>query len=217
MTNTLANIDRMDYSPAMKYFEAVIFDLGRVLVGIDIDRYMRIFGNGDTAADTAALKSIMSDELVVNFDTGRITPNQFYDAIREKTGINIPYDEFVAGYCDIFTPMPGIERLFGEIKAKLPVGLLSDTDPLHFASICERFKYVAEIENPSLSFNIGAMKPDPVMYQTAAKNVNIDIDKCLFIDDLQRNVDGAIRAGMQAILFEGVENLRQQLVYRGLL
>ena len=195
----------------MNEIKAIIFDLGRVLVGIDDTRYVRVLGNGMAGADAGAITRIMSDELFIQFDKGLLSPRKYYDAVCTKTGINHSYDEFISAYCDVFQPMDGIKQLLGELKSKYRIGLLSDTNPIHFEYILRHYPYVADIENPTLSFNLGVMKPDKAIYQVAADNVKTDIGHCLFIDDLQKNVIGAINAGMHAIRFEGVERLRQQL------
>jgi HAD superfamily hydrolase (TIGR01509 family) len=55
------------------------------------------------------------------------------------------------------------------------------------------------------------MKPDAKIYLAAANNVKTPPEQCLFIDDLKVNVDGARAVGMQAIRFESVFRLEQQL------
>ena len=55
------------------------------------------------------------------------------------------------------------------------------------------------------------MKPNAGVYLAAAENVQTPPQHCLFIDDLQANVEGARAAGMQAIRFESVYTLARDL------
>lgn len=196
----------------MEDIEAIIFDLGRVLVDIDNDRLVRNLSRRDSEIDANALLSLVEeDELTVQFDTGKLTPEQFYGAVCSEKGIQIGYGDFLTGYCDIFKPMFGIDYLIHQLKDKYTIGLLSNTNTLHYNFITGHFPYVDAIKKPTLSYKLGIMKPDEKIYQTAAENVGVDISKCLFIDDRQPNVDGAVSAGMQAFVFEGVDQLRKQL------
>ena len=77
--------------------------------------------------------------------------------------------------------------------------------------IVAQFPWLSIFDNPTLSYRTGILKPDCRAYQTAADSVGVDLQSCLFIDDLDRNVQGAIDAGMSAIHFEGVDNLTHQL------
>jgi FMN phosphatase YigB (HAD superfamily) len=61
------------------------------------------------------------------------------------------------------------------------------------------------------------MKPDTAIYLAAAQNVQTPPPQCLYIDDLQANVEGARAAGMQAIRFENKDSLARDLAISGLL
>ena len=66
---------------------------------------------------------------------------------------------------------------------------------------------INQIKNPTLSYEIGVMKPNPAIYLAATENVGTPPEHCLFVDDLQDNVDGAQAVGMQGIRFENATRL----------
>jgi epoxide hydrolase-like predicted phosphatase len=51
-----------------------------------------------------------------------------------------------------------------------------------------------------ISGEIGLRKPEPEIYLTAASMIGREPERCVFVDDMQVNVDGATAVGMQAIL-----------------
>lgn len=63
-----------------------------------------------------------------------------------------------------------------------------------------------------LSSEIGATKPMREAYETAAKRLGLRTDECVMIDDIGVNVEGARRAGMQAILFEDPKQCQAELM-----
>jgi putative hydrolase of the HAD superfamily len=55
------------------------------------------------------------------------------------------------------------------------------------------------------------MKPDPIIYLIAAENVQALPENCLYIDDLEDNVEAARTAGMTAVRFENTAQLKTAL------
>ena len=97
------------------------------------------------------------------------------------------------------------------LRPNFKIGLLSDTDPIHWRYVSKKYPYLQSIDNPSLSFELGYMKPHPKTYIKAAENVGEPVQNCLFIDDRMVNVDGALKTGMKAVHFENIEQLRSEL------
>lgn len=53
-----------------------------------------------------------------------------------------------------------------------------------------------------LSYQVGDIKPAPIMYQTISNKLGILPEECVFIDDQPRFVTGAQRIGMAAIVYQ---------------
>jgi putative hydrolase of the HAD superfamily len=64
---------------------------------------------------------------------------------------------------------------------------------------------------------LGLRKPDALIYRRALEILGRPPERILFIDDRAENVAGAAAAGMKAILFNGAEPLRQELLRLGVL
>lgn len=197
---------------------AIIFDMGRVLVNVDVSIFSRkIFS--DVAGDNPdeIIQEVISHPLMKKFNMGLMPPEQFYQELCDAYRLDVDYAEFTQLWCSLFSPMAGMEELLGELDGSLALGLLSDTDPLHWEHLTKTYSLLELFEHPTLSFQVEVMKPDPEIYLVAAKNVGVSPEQCLYIDDLQCNVEGARSVGMEGIRFEGATPLREQLVSRGLL
>ena len=192
--------------------EAVIFDLGRVLVAIDNTLLVeQLFKGLDTHDPQELGRKTMSDPAMVEFNSGWITPETFYEKMRKTWHWDLSFDAFRDLWCRIFVTMDGMEQLVAQLHNNLTVGLLSDTDPLHWNHIITTWPWIGHIQNPTLSYRVGVMKPNPEIYLAAADNVNTPPEKCLYIDDLQTNVEGARAVGMTAAHFENAEQLKAVL------
>lgn len=64
-------------------------------------------------------------------------------------------------------------------------------------------------EDAVLSRDVGLRKPEPEIFHLACERLNVEPGECLFVDDLQLNIDAARAAGMTGVLFTSTaETLR---------
>jgi FMN phosphatase YigB (HAD superfamily) len=202
----------------MADISAVIFDLGKVLVDWDISQgiWAEVIETiGPQAEDTPLRRDWQ--QVYRSYSTGRMPPDVFHREVCRITGLQMSYKEFVPNWCDIFFTMPGAEELFHQLIDRFPVGLLSDTDPLHWDYLLSTWPWLKKIPNPTLSFKIGFTKPAPDAYLAAARNTGFPPQACFFTDDRPKNITGAREVGMDAELFTDVAALRSQLEARGIL
>lgn len=202
----------------MPHIRAVVFDLGRVLLSIDPLRpkfaaLMRAIG----IRPEDAFRVYWREPEVIAHMTGKATPREFHAALCSRFGLSMEYPEFVDAWCDLFEPVPGMEDIFLRVEERHSIGILSDTDPLHWRKAVEILPWLSRVGKPTLSCEAGFLKPAPEIFREAARNVGAPAESCLFIDDLPDNVRGAQRAGMAGIVFGGAERLRGELELLGVL
>ena len=188
--------------------KTVVFDLGRVLITVNFTGGLFKYYKRDAGStEDEVLAELFLDPVFIGFNSGKLSPQEVYQALINKYGLPVSYDQFTHEWCDIFGPMDGMDSLVRRVAQSYKIGLLSDIDPLHWAYCRKNFPFLSLFEKPGLSFEIGALKPDPRCYTAAAKNTDTQIEHCLFIDDRAINVHGAQEAGMQAVQFTGVDDL----------
>lgn len=193
--------------------KAVIFDLGRVLIDVKFNaERLKFFDiNPNDENMETILEAAFKNPLFRQFNTGKLLPNEFYREFTSQHGLNMDFKTFKQKWCSIFEPVEGMEELFLSVQMNYPVGLLSDTDPLHWNYCLKHFPFLRSISRPTLSFEIGALKPAALCYQKAAENVGFAPNDCLFIDDRPINIEGAKKMRMQGILFENTLQLKTKL------
>ena len=62
-----------------------------------------------------------------------------------------------------------------------------------------------------ISADVGLVKPDSDIYRLVCRRLEVEPSEAVFIDDVERYVDGARAVGMKAILYQGFEPLQQEL------
>ena len=73
------------------------------------------------------------------------------------------------------------------------------------------YPFLNEFDGIVVSGEIKALKPGPEIYRTLLEQYDLTAGDCLFIDDVQENVEGAIAVGMQALRFTDAAKLRLDL------
>lgn len=85
-----------------------------------------------------------------------------------------------------------------------------------FREAQERFAFLKRPRGVTVSGDIKLIKPDRAIYDHHVKSFGLEPAATLFIDDSQKNVDGAKAAGWQAVLFTDAATLRRDLAERGI-
>jgi len=187
---------------------ALIFDLGGVLVPLDY------------AAATAALqkvspltaeeigKRIMNSGLVEPFETGKLTPEEFYRRLSDVLGLKVSYEEFVNLWSALFPARTLIpDEFLAQMHQRYRLVLLSNTNPIHFEYIRRNYTVLSHFDAFVLSYRVGVMKPAPEIFQAAISAAGCAPAECFYTDDDQRNVEAARLLGLDAERFESFEQL----------
>jgi FMN phosphatase YigB (HAD superfamily) len=198
--------------------EAVIFDLGRVLVNIDLEPLKKQLSSTGIINESGDLiEKVRESDLIPQLNSGKISFQQFHRSLCSRYGFDWSLDLFHDAWCSIFYPSPAMEALVRDLHGRVPLGLLSDTDLSHWTYIRRHYPIVEVFKGPVLSFQVGVCKPDPAMYRAAAQSVGLPPQQCFYTDDLPGNIEGARAAGMTAILFQDADQIRQELKNYGIL
>jgi putative hydrolase of the HAD superfamily len=196
--------------------KAVIFDLGRVIVPFDFRRgYAKLEALcGLPAADIP--KRLSSTDLVQRFESGRIEARDFVREFSGHLNLETTYELFCEIWSSVFLP----ETLVGEdllrgIARNYRLLLLSNTNVIHFEMIRRNYALVRHFHSCVLSYEVGAMKPAPLIYQRAIEAAGCEAAECFFIDDMEINVEGARSQGMDAVQFQSEAQIAEELRRRG--
>ncbi len=203
-------------SPVPLNLAAVAFDLGNVLVRVDHARFCRRLALRAQRTPAEIYAQIFESDLEWDYDTGRLTSEEFYRRVTGRFGLSLPYPQFCAMWNDIFDPMEGMEEVLDGLTARYPLYLVSNTNPLHFEYIRARFPGVLRhILGFILSFEIGSRKPEPGFYQALVRATGQPPARCLFIDDKAPFVEAARRHGLPAWQFTTRADFQRSLVQFG--
>jgi putative hydrolase of the HAD superfamily len=149
--------------------------------------------------------------MINDFDAGKVTPQDFFQSLKERFGLVLTYDDFLPIWNDIFAEDEEVSEIIRSLKGRRRLGLLSNTDVLHFNYILSRFPVIRIFDQWILSFEVGFKKPAVEIFRNAIEWAAVEPQNILFIDDMKIHVDAAISMGIQAIHFVSADQLRKEL------
>jgi glucose-1-phosphatase len=195
----------------------LIFDLGKVLVDFSYDEaYGRMCAASGLAHDEVRSR-FLNGSLAADFESGRVDAPQFVAEVNARMGTALSLGDFQELWGSIFHPVPLVPAdLLQSLRRRHRLLLLSNTNPLHFATIGERYPHLGHFDALIVSHEVGAMKPDASIYRAALDQAQCTPGECLFFDDLAENVEGALDAGLNARQFVGREKLLADLAEFGI-
>ncbi|KAB2638604.1 MAG: HAD family phosphatase [Verrucomicrobia bacterium] len=164
-----------------------LFDIGRVLLDFNFEPSLaRLLPPGVNDAD--ARLTILLDRRD-GFEAGAIETDVYIAWALDVLGSAASSDEFRHAWQQIFTPN---EPMWQEVRSLAAAGhrliLFSNTNAIHCPWIFEVFPDFALFDAAVLSFEVGAIKPDPAIYEYAIATHRLDPATTLYIDDLAPNI-----------------------------
>jgi putative hydrolase of the HAD superfamily len=181
----------------------VISDFGRVVLWFDnTPFYQKMTAYCPKSVDEIREIVHRSAEFYELFDRGGLTPRQFYERAVALLDARIGYDEFVAAYIDIFSRNQPVLDLYRSLKGRYKLMLLSNTDPLRFGFARGKFPDAMFFDDYVLSYEVKALKPGPEIFEEAVTRAGVPAASCVFIDDMEENVEGAAALGLKTILYK---------------
>jgi epoxide hydrolase-like predicted phosphatase len=192
--------------------DTVISDLGQVLLHFNNALFFERMTKY-TPRSMAEIRAATHDnrKLLDLFDTGKLTPKEFYMRAVEALDARVSEADFYAAYNDVFSVNTAVLAVIRNLRPKYRLVMLSNTDPVRYGHIERAFPELRIFDAYILSFRIGAMKPDPRVYREALRLLDALPENTLFIDDLQENLEGAARLGIKGILFTARTDLAMEL------
>lgn len=197
--------------PATK-LRAIIFDIGRVLVRVDVARAMQGLASGTSLTPSELWSAIEKDPRWPDWQEGRIKPRDWYHHLANRLGGGLTFEQFTEVWNRALDPIPIHEdSLFKSLSSRYRLALLSNTDPIHVRHLESTYSFFTYFPSRIYSCAVGASKPAPLIYRESLRAVKARAEEALYIDDIAVYVEAAQRLGMKAIQFQSPAQLASAL------
>ncbi|MFN8229608.1 MAG: HAD family phosphatase [Bacteroidia bacterium] len=194
----------------MRNIKNIIFDLGGVIINLDINKSIQEFNKISTIPFQDIYTQANQTQLFNDFDKGLISPINFFENLKQLIRFNgddyLLYEAWNAMLLDF--PEHRFDTLI-EAKQNYKTFLLSNTNEIHIEIFEKDLRRTHGIQNFEDYFDklyyscrIGMRKPDKEIFEFVLKENNLKPEETVFVDDSIQHVKGAGEAGLNAYLLE---------------
>ncbi len=193
----------------MKTIKNIIFDLGDVIINIDVPRASQAFAELSQKPFEEVQRLIQHNDVFKKFETGQLFAPDFRNYIREI--LSQPHwtdAQIDQAWNSLLLDIPSqrIDKIQELAQKGYRLFLLSNTSSIHIEEvnrILHRTTGIAQLgdlfEKLYLSFEMGVMKPHRDIYHGVLQDARILPQESLFLDDNADNIRAASEVGIQTI------------------
>jgi putative hydrolase of the HAD superfamily len=190
---------------ALKNIDAIIFDIGNVLVDIDYEFMISQFGKIANMDFHQIVTYSHQDKLFDQYEKGQISSASFRDALRKYIKPGVTDEEIDAAWNSILILYPPAKfDLLGRLREKYKIFALSNINDLHAAAIDLQVQNLFRAKDMRsyfdyayYSYEMGQRKPEKEIYQRVLDEQSLNPSRTLFIDDKLENTNAAAALGIQ--------------------
>lgn len=184
-------------------YQNIIFDLGGVIIRLDINRTVSAFMEL-TGFDLPRIESFFNHPVFHDYEKGLISSHEFRQGIRQLTQQELEDDAIDKAWNAMIMDVDEERYTLLERLAKKGhrMFVLSNTNTIHLNFVRQAMDpYVLEdyFETTYYSHVLNARKPDLEIYQMVLDKEGLTPSETVFLDDNKENLKGAERAGIQTI------------------
>lgn len=203
---------------AMRQVDAVIFDIGNVLVHWQPEALMAKV-EPDPARRAWLMQHVVTPAWNREFDGGKL----FADGVAERLALHPEHEVAIRAWHERFDEMitgpieANVAVLAALRQAGVPVYAITNYSAETFAHGRKRFDFYNWFDDCVVSGEVGLLKPDKRIYRLLIDRNGLKPERAVFIDDTLANVEAAAALGLKTVHFEhtGVD-LRGELAALGL-
>ena len=200
--------------------EVILYDLGNVILPFDhfqiAEKLSRFVQRKEFQNPPRVFSYLFDFEsgAVNGYEVGKVSSQEFFQSLKEFFQLSLSFEDFIPIWNDIFTENQEVSQTILSQKGRQKLGLLSNTNPLHFDYILSKFSIIRAFDQWILSHEVGFKKPAVEIYRKAIEWASVEPWKILFIDDMKNHVEVAVSLGMQGVQFISAEQLREELSFK---
>jgi putative hydrolase of the HAD superfamily len=198
--------------------DALLFDLGRVVLDIDFDKTLACWAGHAGCEPAHLVGRFARDDIYQRHETGEISDAEFFAALRASLGVSLSDAQFLEGWNAIFAgEIPGVAALLARAAQRLPLYAFSNTNSAHVEHFSQAYAdLLGHFREIFLSSAIGLRKPDAAAYDHVVKAIGVPASRIVFFDDLAENIEGARARGLTAVHVTSPDDVAHALAALGI-
>jgi FMN phosphatase YigB (HAD superfamily) len=183
----------------MQRSQAVVFDLGKVLLDFDYPRAVQNLVE-HCAMSRDELLHLLQGPNLLRYESGGFTSLEFFEEIRLASRFCQDFGTFETIFGDIFTPIDSMVQFHEQLRTRgVQTYIFSNTNEIAVNHLLRTYPFLRTFDGHIFSYEHRAMKPDPAIYRVVEKESRRAGSSLIYIDDRKENVEQGEAFGWKTI------------------
>lgn len=159
---------------------------------------------------------ISNYEVHRKFERGEYSEEEFTEIMLGVLDNKVSKDDFYRVYSGLFRVNEELVATLPALKESYRLVVLSNTNTIHRKYGWGNYEFLGNFEKLILSHEVGAVKPEPKIYEAVEAYTGEPPEKHLYTDDISEYVAAARALGWDAVQFVGNRELFGEFRKRGI-
>jgi FMN phosphatase YigB (HAD superfamily) len=198
--------------------EALLFDLGGVVIQIDFARAVSAWADAGRVRASELSARFSLDAGYEAHERGELDPAGYCAHLRQTLGLDLADEPLLAGWNRIFVgEVPEVGPLLASLAKSFPLYAFSNTNAAHRTFWQVRYAGIlAPFSQIFCSCDLGLRKPTAAAFLEVCRRIGVAPSRIAFFDDHPVNVQGARAAGLRAHEVHSAADIRAALELEGI-
>jgi FMN phosphatase YigB (HAD superfamily) len=193
--------------------EALLFDLGGVLVNIDFDEALCAWVRYSQLTLEELRQEFRMDEPYAEHERGERDAASYFQHLRTNLRLDATDAQIARGWNAIFlAEISATLRVVERISTVMPCYAFTNSNPTHQVAWMAQYpRVVNAFEQVFVSSQLGVRKPEARAFEAIAARTGIKSSRMMFFDDTYENIVGATDVGLSAVHVSSPEDVMNAL------
>lgn len=181
--------------------QALLFDLGGVLVDIDFSRAIDAWSRKSALPVEELRRRFTFDEPYERHERGELAAHEYFRHLADTLLLDGSLEEIERGWNSIFVgEIEPTRRQVELVRGKLPCFAFTNTNASHMRTWTRLYPgVVGALDGIFASHQLGLRKPQREAFELVCRLIALPAREIVFFDDLPCNVEAARACGLRAV------------------
>lgn len=192
--------------------KAIIFDMGGVLILTCDPKPREELAKQLGIPINELLDAVFNNESTIRSEMGEFSKNELWTSVLQKfgkEGMDVERIDQIFWSGDCLNQ--GLMDYIQSLRENYRIGFLSNAFQSARETVEGQFHFLHNFDLSIFSYEVKLRKPDVRIYRLICEGLHTSPEQAVFIDDMLPNVEGARRAGLYGIHYQGLGELKKEL------
>jgi putative hydrolase of the HAD superfamily len=159
---------------------------------------------------------LFKSDQILQFKRGELSEDQYWNFVRDVLGVTLDNQTISKLLADSYQVDQNVVDTVKKVRSSgIKTCICTNNFPTRINALNQKFGFLSDFDIQIFSYQVGAIKPDPKIFQALINRSGCLPQEIFYADDKQANVDSARLLGIKTLVYKGFDNFISQLKTQG--